>query len=161
MTISIQTIMEATDFSQASQAATAYAFELTRALEAELCLIHVVPQTDVDVMRALCHHLESQITPEALVETYYKHAENQFDMIVEQNNGRDALKERRIVTSQAADEIVSWATAKQAQIIILGTYGGSVLDHVLFGSGAGYTSGPNRCLGHTWNAPIESINHAK
>jgi hypothetical protein len=43
---------------------------------------------------------------------YYKHAENQFDMIVEQNNGRDGPKERLIVTGQAADEIVSLATAK-------------------------------------------------
>ena len=134
MTIPIQTIMVATDFSAASQAATTYAFELTRALEAELYLIHVVPQADVDVLRALRHHLESQISSDALVETYYKNAEDQFDTIVDQNNGGDVLKERLIVTGQAADEIVSWAAAKQVQLIILGTHGRSGLDHVLLGS---------------------------
>jgi nucleotide-binding universal stress UspA family protein len=38
------------------------------------------------------------------------------------------------VTGQPASEIVSWAAAKHAQIILVGTHGRSGLERVLLGS---------------------------
>lgn len=134
MSKSISTILVATDFSDASNSATTYAFELTRALGSRLYLMHVVPAADVDVMAALQRHLESQITAEALIEAYYKDAEKQLDAIVAQHHGHDLVQERLIVTGNVADEIVSWAQAKQVKIIIVGTHGRSGLEHALLGS---------------------------
>ncbi len=134
MSESISRILVATDFSDASDSATTYAFELALALKSRLYLMHVVPASDVDIMVALQHHLESQITSEALIETYYKDAEKQFDAIVTQHYGHDLVQERLIVTGRAADEIVSWAQAKQVQIIIVGTHGRSGLEHAMIGS---------------------------
>ena len=53
MPIDIQTLMVATDFSEASQSATTYAFRLARALRAHLYLLHVVPEDDVRLMTAI------------------------------------------------------------------------------------------------------------
>jgi nucleotide-binding universal stress UspA family protein len=47
MPVDIQTLLVATDFSDASRAATTYAFGLARALRAHLYLLHVVPENDV------------------------------------------------------------------------------------------------------------------
>lgn len=43
----IQTLLVATDFSGASEAATTYAFHLARTLRARLYLMHVVPEEDI------------------------------------------------------------------------------------------------------------------
>ena len=136
----ILSILAATDFSDASNNATTYAFRLARALKCKLYLMHVVPASDVEVMVALQHHLESQISSETLIEVYYKDAEKQFDAIVTQHHAHDLVQERLIVTGKAADEIVSWAQAKQVQIIIVGTHGRSGLEHALIGSVAGSTT---------------------
>jgi nucleotide-binding universal stress UspA family protein len=134
MSKSISNILVATDFSDASNRATAYAFELARALNSGLYLMHVVPASDVDVMVALQRHLESQINSEALIEAYYADAEKQLDAIVAQHHGHDLIQERLIVTGNVVDEIVSWAQGKKVDIIIVGTHGRSGLEHALIGS---------------------------
>lgn len=134
MSTSISSILIATDFSEASNSATTYAFELARTLKARLYLMHVVPASDIDMMIALQRHLESEITPETLTNAYYNDAEQQLDAIVAQHQGHGLIEERLIVTGKAADEIVSWAQAKQVQIIIVGTHGRSGLEHALIGS---------------------------
>ena len=53
MSVDIQTILVATDFSAASEAATTYAFQLARALGVRVTLLHVVPESDVEVMASL------------------------------------------------------------------------------------------------------------
>jgi len=114
MPVDIQTILVATDFSAASEAATTYAFQLARSLGARVTLLHVVPESDVEVMRALRGHMQSHVSHEALVQTL--------------------VQERLIVTGQPASEIVSWAATKQAQVILVGTHGRSGLERVLLGS---------------------------
>lgn len=134
MAKSTSSILLATDFSDASNGATAYAFQLARALKSKLYLMHVVPASDIDVMMALQHHLESHISSEALVDAYYKDAERQLDQIVKQHRGQDLIQERLIVTGKAAEEIVSWAQSKEVEIIIIGTHGRSGIEHAFIGS---------------------------
>jgi nucleotide-binding universal stress UspA family protein len=50
MSVDIQTILVATDFSTASEAAMTYAFQLARSLGARIYLLHVVPESDVEVV---------------------------------------------------------------------------------------------------------------
>jgi nucleotide-binding universal stress UspA family protein len=134
MPLDLQTIVVATDFSAASEAATTYAFQLARTLEARLYLLHVVPETDVELMTALRGHLQSHITPETLVETYYTDAEKRLAELVDSANAADVVQERLIVTGGPAEEIVSWAASKNAQIIIVGTHGRSGITRFLLGS---------------------------
>ena len=134
MSVDIQTILVATDFSEASRAATTYAFRLAQALGAGLYVLHVVPETDVEIMTALRSHLQSHITPEALIETYYTDAEKRLTELVDNAKVQDLVQERLIVTGKPAEEIVSWAASKHAEVIIVGTHGRSGLDHFLLGS---------------------------
>jgi nucleotide-binding universal stress UspA family protein len=134
MPIDIQTILVATDFSTASKAATTYAFHLARALGARVILLHVVPERDVEIMGALYGHLQSYISRDALIQPFYTEAEKRLAALVDNANAQELVQERCIVIGQPASEIVSWATAKQAQIILVGTHGRSGFDRVLLGS---------------------------
>ena len=130
----IQTILVATDFSAASAPATAYAFSLARALHARLYLMHVVPEDDVRVLNALSGYLQSEITPAALVETFYTEADKRLATLVEEARATDLVCERLVTTGQPAAAIMSWAAAKQAQLIIIGTHGRRGVTRVLMGS---------------------------
>jgi nucleotide-binding universal stress UspA family protein len=134
MSVDIQTILVATDFSTASEAATTYAFQLARSLGARVTLLHVVPESDVEGMVTLRGHLQSCISREALIQTFYTEAETRLAALVDHAKAHDLVQERLIVTGQPASEIVSWAIAKRVQMILVGTHGRSGLDRVLLGS---------------------------
>jgi nucleotide-binding universal stress UspA family protein len=130
----MQTILVATDLSTASAAATTYAFQLARTLGACVYLLHVVPESDVEVMAALRGHLHSDISREALLQPFYAEAERRLAAMVDAEQAHDVVQECLVVTGQPASEIVSWAAAKQAQIIIVGTHGRSGVERFLLGS---------------------------
>jgi nucleotide-binding universal stress UspA family protein len=140
MPVDTQTILVATGLSEASAPATAYAFSLARALNAHLYIIYVVSEDDVRALTAIRGYLQSEVTPAALVETFYTEADKRLTTLVEEAHATDLVPERLIVTGQPAAAIISWATAKQAQLIIIGTHGrrgvtrffmGSVAERVL------------------------------
>ena len=64
MPVDLQTMLVATDFSEASAPATAYAFSLARSINASLYIMHVVPEDDVRIITAICGHLQSEVTPQ-------------------------------------------------------------------------------------------------
>jgi nucleotide-binding universal stress UspA family protein len=130
----IQTLLVATDFSEASAPATAYAFFLARALNARLYVLHVVPEEDVRMITAISGYLQSEVTPAALVETLYTEADKRLGTLVEDALATDLVEERLMVTGQPAAAIMSWAAAKQVQLIILGTHGRSGIEHFFMGS---------------------------
>jgi nucleotide-binding universal stress UspA family protein len=134
MPADIQTILVATDFSDASAPATAYAFSLARALHARLYIMHVVPEDDVRVITAIRGYLQSEVTPESLVQTFYDDADKRLATLVEDAHATDLVHERLIVTGQPAAEIMSWAAAKQVQLIVIGTHGRRGVTRFLMGS---------------------------
>ena len=137
MPIDIQTMLVATDFSEASAPATTYAFSLARALNAHLYLLYVVPEDDVRLITAIRAHLHSDVTPEALVETFYTDADTRLAALVEDARATALVHERLIVTGEPAAAIMSWAAAKQVQLIIIGTHGRRGVTRFLMGSVAG------------------------
>jgi nucleotide-binding universal stress UspA family protein len=130
----IQAILVATDLSTASEVATTYAFQLARSLGARVYLLHVVPESDVEIMAALRGHLQSDISREALVQPFYAEAERRLAALVDTAQAHDLVQECLVVTGQPASEIVGWAAAKQAQLIIVGTHGRSGVERFLLGS---------------------------
>src|SRR5215471_6350023 len=82
MPMDIETMLVATDLSDASAPATAYAFSLARALNARLYILYVVPEDDVRVITAVSEHLQAEVTPEALVQTFYAEADKRLIQLV-------------------------------------------------------------------------------
>ena len=134
MPVDIQTILVATDFSDASAPATNYAFSLARALNAHLSIMHVVPEDDVRMITAMRAYLQSEVTPETLVDTFYTEAAKRLATLVEESHATELAHERLVVTGQPAAEIMRWAAAKQVQIIIIGTHGRRGVTRFLMGS---------------------------
>jgi nucleotide-binding universal stress UspA family protein len=134
MPVDIQTILVATDFSDASAPATAYAFFLARVLNARLYIMHVVPEDDVRAITAIRTYLQSEVTPDTLVKSFYDEADKRLATLVEDAHATALVHERLIVTGQPAAEIMSWAAAKQAQLIIIGTHGRRGVTRFLMGS---------------------------
>lgn len=165
MAVEIRTILVATDFSDASATATTYAFQLARTLKTKLYLLHVVPESDVQVMRALRGHLQSHIEPDTLIQTYYADAEKRLTELIAANQAADLVQERLIVTGQPASEIISVATAKHTQLIIVGTHGRSGLNRVMMGSVAEHVLRLAQCPvlvvpGHHDRQPTSAANLA-
>src|SRR5262245_49347378 len=134
MSVDMQTILVATDFSDASAPATAYAFSLARALNARLSIIHVVPEADVRVITAIRAYLQSEMTPETLVDTLYTEATTRLTTLLEEAYPTQLVDERLVVTGDPAAEIMRWAAAKHVQLIILGTHGRRGVTRFLMGS---------------------------
>jgi len=134
MSPDIQTILAATDFSAASEPATTYAFHLARALRARLYLMHVVPDEDIRLITAISQHLQSPITPTTLTDIFYTEADTRLTKLIEDAHASDIVQERLVVTGEPAQAIMSWAAAKQAQLIILGTHGRRGIEHFFLGS---------------------------
>jgi nucleotide-binding universal stress UspA family protein len=134
MSADIQTILVATDFSDASAPATAYAISLARALNARLSIMHVVPDEDVRVITAIRGYLQSEVTPETLVDIFYTEAAKRLATLVEEAQATDLVHEQLIVTGDPATAIMSWAAAKQVQLIIIGTHGRRGVTRFLMGS---------------------------
>ena len=134
MSVDLQTILVATDFSDASAPATAYAFSLAHALKARLSIIHVVPEDDVRVLTAIRPYLQSEVTPETLVDTLYTEATKRLATLVEEAHATDLVHERLIVTGDPAAAILREAAAKQVQLIIIGTHGRRGVTRFVMGS---------------------------
>ena len=134
MALALQNLMVATDFSEASEAAMAYAFRLARTLSARLDIVHVVPEDDVNILTALSARLQSHITAETLREVLYVDADKRLAALVEQAKASDVIQERLIVTGRPAETLISWAASKQPEVLILGTHRRRGLDHLLLGS---------------------------
>jgi nucleotide-binding universal stress UspA family protein len=134
MAVDIQTILVATDFSDASAPATAYAFSLARDLNARLYLMHVVPESDVRMITAMRNYLQSEVTPEALVDTFYTEATRRLATLVEEAHATDLVQERLVVTGDPAVELMRYAAAQHVQLIIIGTHGRRGVTRFLMGS---------------------------
>jgi len=108
--------------------------DLARALRARLYLLHVVPEDDLRLITSISQHLQSSITPTTLTDIFYTEADRRLTQLVEEAQASDVVHERLVVTGQPADAIMSWAVAKQVQLIILGSHGRRGIEHFLMGS---------------------------
>ena len=88
----------------------------------------------VRVITAIRAYLQSEVTPETLVATFYTEATKRLAALVEEAQATDVVHERLIVTGDPAATIMSEAAAKQVQLIILGTHGRRGVTRFLMGS---------------------------
>lgn len=138
------------DFSDPSYEALQNAVEMALHFNAELCLVHVVPQA-------------SGIPPDPLYAfegpAEYKHlqleaAEEQMKEISEGLVPKDVKLQTKIEQGEAADKILQAAKEEDADVIVIATHGRTGWRHLAFGSVA-------EKVVRTAHCPVLTIRAAK
>ncbi|PLY02681.1 MAG: universal stress protein [Desulfuromonas sp.] len=124
-------ILFATDFSECSEHAFAYALSMAKTFKAKLIVLHIINEP-VDLRGFYVPHISFDKLEEE-IEQGAKKLMEQFE--------RTFLADFEDYVSFVApgipdDEIIKRAETESADLIVLGTHGRTGLDHVLFGSTA-------------------------
>jgi nucleotide-binding universal stress UspA family protein len=129
--MSLKTILVATDFGEAADAALAYGRELARTFGAQLDVLYVVEN-----VLARAYGAESYIAsyPE-LQDEVESSARLQLDLRLTDDD-RTALRAKTVmITSNSpAQTIVSYAKEHEIDLIVMGTHGRGAMAHLLMGS---------------------------
>lgn len=125
------TILFAVDFSESSDHAFSYAFELAQKFSSRLVIIHVINEP-VDLRGFYVPHISFDNLEKEIAEG----AEKMMDRFCDSKLKVFANYERSVVSGIPYEEIVRKAEEVNADLIIMGTHGRKGLDHMLFGSTA-------------------------
>ncbi|THB68712.1 MAG: universal stress protein [Desulfovibrio sp.] len=124
----IKKILCAVDFSEASSLVAEYANMLAKAMEADVVVIYAAP--------SLSQYVGFHVPPnsiESFVGEIVSGAEKTMLEYV-QRNFPDTKAEGKVVTGDAAEEILRTAQESDVDIIVMGTHGRKGIDRILFGS---------------------------
>jgi nucleotide-binding universal stress UspA family protein len=86
------------------------------------------------MITAVRTYLQSEVTPEALVDVFYTEAAERLATLVEAAHATELVQERLVVTGDPAAELIRYAAAKHVQLIIIGTHGRRGVSRFLMGS---------------------------
>ncbi len=128
---SFDKILFATDFSENSGHAFAYAFSLAKQFNARFFILHVINEP-VDLRGFYVPH----VSFENLEKEIEQGAEKMMRNFCTENVNDFTNYETKIVTGIPYEEILKKAAAEKVSLIVLGTQGRSGIDHFLFGSTA-------------------------
>ncbi len=134
------TILFALDFSESSDHAFSYAFELAQKFSSRLAIIHVINEP-VDLRGFYVPHVSFDNLEKEIAEG----AEKMMDRFCGDKLQGYANFEKSVVSGIPYEEIVAKAEAINADLIIMGTHGRKGLDHMLFGSTAERVVRTARC----------------
>jgi nucleotide-binding universal stress UspA family protein len=125
---SIQTIVVAVDFSEASEAAVDKAVDLAKALGAGIQVVHAF---DLHVPMLNPHEIA---IPEPYIEQSREAAASRLAVVVEKIKAAGLEAGSQLVEAPSARGIVDAAERVGADLIVMGTRGNSGLRHLLLGS---------------------------
>lgn len=126
-----QKILLATDFSDCSEEACAYALTLARKFDAALQILHVINEP-VDLRGFYVPH----ISFEQLEKEIADGAATMLETFCKENLAGFSNYTTSVVTGVPFEEINRIAQEQDASLIVIGTHGRSGLDHLIFGSTA-------------------------
>lgn len=127
--VTLRKLLFPTDFSEPSEAAWGYALTLAREFEAEVVLLHVVPEPP-----RLAEAYEMGFTPERFIQAATEEAKRLMaDLMAKAADWKVAItpKVRQGVEFR---EIIDAAREAGADMIVMGTHGRTGLAHALIGS---------------------------
>jgi nucleotide-binding universal stress UspA family protein len=127
----IEKILFPTDFSEGSYNAVPYAVDFSRQYNAKLYIVHII----YDFTKATYSHIP-HISSDQVVDDITVWAENEIDKCYrEQIRGLPGV-EKLVLNGVPHEEIVKFAEDRKIDIIVMGTYGRTGLDKLIFGSTA-------------------------
>lgn len=129
--LSFARILFATDFSENSEHAFAYALSFAQKFRARLTILHVINEP-VDLRGFYVPH----VSFENLEKEIQEGAEKMLAKFCATHLGDFTDYETLIVTGVPYEEILKRAEQEKSSLIVLGTQGRSGIDHLLFGSTA-------------------------
>jgi nucleotide-binding universal stress UspA family protein len=131
--IRMKNILVPTDFSDFSRLALDYAITIAQTFKANIILIHVTPEKELDSIRQISPYLEPGRIEELLKgrESEDRKRLNEF-IPPEKKKGIETAAIHRVGTPFL--EIIKVAKEKEADLIVMATHGRSGLSHILFGS---------------------------
>ncbi len=124
-----QSILVATDFSEAASAGLTKAAELAREVSAKVTVCHVI---DPSPLAPIVAGDSAKVSPEGDLEE--KIHEALTDVLSEHFAGVEQTKTALIVSPNPAEGICHYATKEQSDLIVLSTHGRTGLAHLLIGS---------------------------
>lgn len=127
----IDTILFATDFSEASEEAFAYARKLSQCLNARIVVLHVVTQP-VD----LRNFYVPDVSFDEIDREIEAAANRKMAKLYQQWHEQLPDLETAVVTGIPHEEILEKAAEVKAAMIVMGTHGRRGFDHFIFGSTA-------------------------
>jgi len=129
--MNIEKILFPTDFSEGSDHAIPYAVDFSRHYNAKLYIVHII----YDSTKATYSHIP-HISSDQIVDDITAWARNEIDTrCIEQIRGLSKV-EKLVLNGVPYEEIVKFAEDKKIDIIVMGTYGRTGLDKLIFGSTA-------------------------
>lgn len=121
-----QNILVPTDFSESSDAALAYAQELGKPFGATIHTLHVVPDPHAEAWSIEATGMNLG----GLMETWQADAERRLDELT----FGDLPHTCTTKVGQAYKEILSYTKENDIDLIVMGTHGRGVIEHMLLGS---------------------------
>jgi len=131
MDVKFDGILFATDFSEGSDCAFAYALSMARRFESKLFIVHVINEP-VDLRGFYVPH----ISFDKLEEEIAQGAQKLMEKFCRTHLDGFSNYESFVLPGIPYEEIINKAVDVVAQLIVVGTHGRTGLDHVLFGSTA-------------------------
>ena len=136
-----ETILVATDFSDAANAALEVAIDLSQNFEAELVLVHAY-NAEIPIAPALRRGI---VRPDVYFEQIATEAKGHVDEAIRKIGASGVRAVGLAVDSPAAVAIIDEAERRDADLIIMGTRGLSGLKHVALGSVADRVIRTSKC----------------
>ena len=119
-------ILVPVDFSETSDRALAYAQTLAQTLDARVHVLHVIPDP-----HSQAWSIEATgMSLGSLMETWESDAQKRLDGL----ELGDVGGERVTKVGQPHTEIIRYANSKNTDLIVIGTHGRGVIEHMLLGS---------------------------
>jgi len=127
----VERILFPTDFSEGSMHALHYAVDLTRHYNAKLYILHVI----YDIARATESHIP-HISADEIYDEMKRWAMKEFETCcIEEIRGLPEV-EKVVIKGIPHEEIVRFAADKKIDMIVMGTYGRTGLQKLIFGDTA-------------------------
>lgn len=129
----IKHILVATDFSDCSRDAVAYALDFAERLGAELAVVHVF-ERPVYFEVGVAHSLQLQHNVDQWIGELKREMSAQMDAVIAQLRGRAPTVRAVMKDGAPVEQILKAAQETSAELIVIGTHGRTGLPHVLIGS---------------------------
>lgn len=127
----IERILFATDFSEGAAIALPHATELARKYKARLYILHVV----YDISRSSGIHIPHISTDELYKETIAWATKEMSRQYIEETRGLQDI-EKIVLLGIPYEEIIKFAEKEHIDMIVVGKYGRTGLERLIFGSTA-------------------------